>query len=130
MQEHLQPDAKLSDLWQPILELAANGQLETLLRAKHAGYKTTELSTAGTWCVGEECRICISVHFPLVHNTTAARLGASGSPEGHHPAQAAVADWSKHLEGLFGTDISLSADSTDILAVSVTLGILQVCLAS
>ena len=129
-QGHLQPDRKLSPLWQPILELAADGILETLLQAKHAGDSTSGLSTAETWCASNGCVITISVHFPLVHNTTAARLDGSGLVRGHPPAQAAVADWSRHLEGRFGTDISLREDGKDVLAVSVTAGILQVCPAS
>lgn len=70
------------------------------------------------------------MHFPLVHNTTAARLDGSGLVHGHHPAQAAVADWAEPLQGLFGTDINLREAGTDLLAVSVTPSILQVCLAS
>ena len=100
------------------------------MQAKHSGDSSNHLSAAETWCFSKKCKVSISVHFPLVHNTTAARLEGSGSVHGHYPAEAAVADWSKHLEGLFSTDISLREDGTDVLAVSVTAGILQVCSAS
>ena len=131
VQGHLKPDRKLSSLWQPILELAADGTLETLLQAKQAGDSVPPgLSTAETWCASDNCIVTISVHFPLVHNTTAARLEGSGLVHGHSPAQAAVADWRRHLQGRFGTDVALREDGTDALAVSVAAGILQVCPAS
>lgn len=126
MQGYLQPDRKLSEQWQPILELASEGQLESLLQAKHAvNSSSSNLSGLHTQCTSTDCRLSISVHFPLVHNTTAARLEGSGAIEGHHPAQAAMADWEERLEELFGRDISLHENGSDALAVSVTPGILQ-----
>ena len=128
MQGYLQPDRKLSEQWQPILELASEGQLESLLQAKHAvNSSSSNLSGLHTQCTSTDCRLSISVHFPLVHNTTAALLEGSGAIEGHHPAQAAMADWEERLEELFGRDISLHENGSDALAVSVTPGILQVC---
>lgn len=126
MQGYLQPERKLSALWQPLLELAGSRQLEPLLQAKHAASSSAFLEALDTTCTIEGCKLTISVHFPLVRNSTAARLAGSGAVEGHQPAEAASADWQEHLEGLFGRDISLHEDGNEILAVSVAPGILQV----
>jgi hypothetical protein len=131
MQGDLQPQQKLSPHWQPILQLAASSELEAALQDEHAANGSSLLGPAGvavdTICTKRGCRLHISVHFPLVRNATAARVLGSGAVAGHHPAHAAITDWQEHLEGLYGHDISLRADGSDVLAISVAPSILQVC---
>ena len=130
MQGYLLPDRKLSKLWGPILQLIVNqqhGSYSAQAQAKQADKGCSGLSSGGGCCTAEGCRISINVHFPLVRNATAARLVGSGAVQGHQPAQAAAADWQDHLGGLFGMDVSLHREGNDLLGVSVSPHILQVC---
>ena len=128
VQGYLPPDRKLSEHWQPILQLI-NSELRgsTLAQAEQAENGSSGSSSVIGRCTAEDCRITISVHFPLVRNATAARLVGSGAVRGHQPALAAAADWQDHLEGLFGKDVSLHGEGDDLLGVSVSPPILQVC---
>ena len=128
MQGYLSPDRKLSQHWQPILQLIDSKQRgSTLAQAKQGKRGSSGSSSVAGRCTAEGCRITISVHFPHVRNATAARLVGSGAVQGHQPAQAAAADWQDHLEGLFGKDVSLQEEGSDLLGVSVAPPILQVC---
>ena len=128
MQGYLPPDRKLSEHWQPILQLKDSRQHgSSLAKATQAGNSSSGSSGMVRRCAAEGCRITIDVHFPLVRNATAARLVGSGAVQGHQPAQAAAADWQDHLERLFGKDVSLQEEGDDLLGVSVSPPILQVC---
>ena len=128
MQGYLSPDRKLSEHWQPVLQLIdSQPHGSSSAKATQAGNSSSSPSGMVGCCTAEGCRITISVHFPLVRNATAARLVGSGAVPGHQPAQAAAADWRDHLEGLFGKDVSLHGEGDDLLGVSVSPSILQVC---
>ena len=127
-QGYLSPERKLSEHWQPILQLIDSKQHgSTLAQAEQAEKSSSGSSSVIGRCTAEGCRIAISVHFPLVRNATAARLVGSGAVQGHQPAQAAAADWQDHLEGLFGKTVSLHVEGADLLGASVSPSILQVC---
>jgi hypothetical protein len=127
MQGYLQPQQKLSPHWQPILQLASSRELESALQDEHAANGNSLLGPVETQCRSQGCRLHISVHFPLVRNATAMRVSGSSAVAGHHPAHAAITDWQAHLEGLYGRDIGMQADGSDVLAISVAPSILQVC---
>ena len=128
MQGYLSPDRKLSEHWQPILQLIdSEHHGSSSARATQAGNSSSGLSGMVGRCAAEGCKITISVHFPHVRNATAARLVGSGAVQGHQPAQAAAADWQDHLERFFGNDVSLQGEGDNLLGVSVSPPILQVC---
>ena len=125
---------KVAEQWQPLLQHAQQGSLPALLdshavRQQGAGGRNATgqsfLGTLAPEVAGTGYRIVIDAHFPLVHNSSAGRLGLGGEVAGYEPAEAAAADWGAPLQGLFGKGIVLRPEGRTHLAVSCEPHLLQ-----
>ena len=134
MQGTYEAQHKMAEQWQPLLQHARQGSLPALLqvhaaRRRGAGAgNATERGFLGTLApepADAGYRIVIDVHFPLVHNSSAGRLGLGGAVVGYEPAEAAAADWKAPLRGLFGEGVALRPEGHAQLAVSCESALLQ-----
>ena len=135
MQGSFEAQHKVAEQWQPLLQRAQQGSLPALLRAHAArrqgpgGGNATGRGFLGTLAPEPAgaggYRVVVDVHFPLVHNSSAGRLGLAGAVAGYEPARAAAADWGAPLGGLFGEEVALRPEGRAQLAVSCEPGLLQ-----
>lgn len=121
MQGEYKAEYKLADDWELLLEDAKAGKLQDSLQ-QNTSFQGSALPTL----FDNGGAIALSVLFPAVRNSTAARLHGTGAVPGFAPAEAAVADWSAEARRRFGTAVTLHPEGRTILVVDAKLHVLQV----
>ena len=134
LQGAYEPQYKLAEQWQALLDSARRGELQGLLRA-HAQQQVQgeagnlpaprSVGLLAPEVAGSSYRIVIDVHFPLVRNSSAAARGLSGKVASYEPAAAAAADWVSLLRNAYGEGVTLRPEESTLLAVSCEPGVLQ-----